>query len=78
MDHFTTITDSLAGVVRDGLGAANLTLRDASHATGIPLTTLHRRVKGHSAFTVAELGHIADLLQTTPSTLVARAEERAA
>ena len=52
-----------------------LTLRDVSDATGIPLTTLHRRLRSESmAFTLGELTRIATLLGTTAGRIVTEYE----
>lgn len=55
-----------------------LTLRAVSDATGIPLTTLHRRLKTEDmSFTVGELSRIADLLGTTAGAIVTEFEAAA-
>ena len=46
-------------------------LRSCSEATGIPLTTLHRRLKSRTVdFTLGELLALAEYLSTTASALV--------
>ncbi len=72
MEH--TTSRSIAEVVGRRLEAADISLRDAAHRAGIPLTTLHRRVGGTSPFTTAELAALAELLNTTVSAIVAEAE----
>lgn len=58
--------------------AHGLTYRDVSQATGIPLTTLHRRLTAESmAFTLAELARIAHLLGTTAGAIVTEFEAAA-
>ncbi len=53
----------------------NLTLREVTEATGIPLTTLHRKLRSESmAFTLGELTRIATLLGTTAGRIVTEYE----
>lgn len=71
MEH---LTSRIVGeVVARKLETAGISLRDAALRAGIPLTTLHRRVRG-SAFTTDELVALAALLDTTASALIAEAE----
>lgn len=74
-----TNTDTSRGVARNvsaALSAAGIAQRDAATQTGIPLTTLSRRLTGNSPFTVTELDLIAGILGVTVSDLIA--PERAA
>lgn len=51
--------------------AKGLSLRNVADQTGIPLTTLHRRIRSASmSFTLGELTRIAALLDTTAGTIV--------
>jgi hypothetical protein len=55
------------------------TLRSVSEDTGIPLTTLHRRLRSQDmSFTLGELTRIADLLGTTAGVLVTEFESKGA
>lgn len=58
------------------LERAGLSLRDAADQSGIPRTTLKRRLE-FGGFTVPDLERLAALLDTTVSALVAKAEEAA-
>ncbi|MGI5223242.1 helix-turn-helix domain-containing protein [Nocardia sp. CA-290969] len=54
------------------LDAADLSLRKAAAQTGIPYTTLHRKIKGHgkTGFTINELLNIAEALDMSLSQLL--------
>lgn len=56
---------------------ARMQMNEVSASTGIPATTLSRKVNGHSALTVGELGAITTTLGVPASGLVARAEHAA-
>lgn len=58
----TDTSRGLARTVSAALGGAGIAQRDAAARTGIPLSTLSRRLTGNSPFTVTELDLIADLL----------------
>jgi len=66
----------LAEVVRVALNEAGHSENIASELTGIPRSTLKRRLVTGD-FTYGELWKIADLLNTTPAKLNARAERAA-
>lgn len=68
----------IAGVIASRLGASSITLRQAAEATGIPLTTLHRKVRGHTQFRMDELDAIAKVLDVPLSDLIAESEAGAA
>lgn len=70
-------TTAVASVVTDRIDAAGKSHLRISEETGIPRTTLARRLSGASPFTVAELSALAAALGTTPSALVADAEKHA-
>lgn len=67
----------LAEVVTADLNAAGISENSASERTGIARSTLKRRLTTGD-FTYGELWKIADLLQTTPAKIQARAEQVAA
>lgn len=53
------------------IAAKGLSIRGVAEATGIPLTTLHRKLRFEAmAFTVGELLRIADVLGTTAGAIV--------
>jgi lambda repressor-like predicted transcriptional regulator len=69
--------NTLAEVVRVALNDAGYSENTASERTGIPRSTLKRRLKTGD-FTYGEMWKVADLLNTTPAKLQSRAEKRAA
>lgn len=69
MAHNATRTEALGRAVARRLDTAGLTYRTASERTGIPLTTLHRRLHT-GAFTLPELLAVADLLGVTADVLI--------
>jgi len=64
------ITRHTAERVAAGIEAAGLTPLAVSEQTGIPRTTLLRRLTGTSPFTVAELGLISAEIGVTPESLI--------
>ena len=66
-DHMDTLKTTVAARVRAAIDAAGLTLLGLSEATGIPRTTLTRRLSGVSSFTVEELEALARELGTDVS-----------
>lgn len=74
----TTFPQALAEVVKNSLTEAGVSRRDAADLTGIPLTTLSRRLTGNSPFLSTELDRIASVTGTTVSALVSAAEQRGA
>ena len=68
----------MSHVVREALRDAGISQRVASTETGIPLTTLVRRLSGRSPLLVTELAALASLAGVTVSELTARAEQVAA
>lgn len=74
MEHRPSINLGLAGVVKSRLAESGTSLREASTITGIPLTTLSRRLTGSSPFSADELASFARLFDTTVSGLAGEAE----
>lgn len=66
---------ALAEVVKRRLEASGTSLRAASITTGIPLTTLSRRLTGTSPFSVTELVAFASMFEITMSCLAIEAED---
>lgn len=62
------------GRLPDVIRAHGVTTEALSTATGIAYTTLHRRMRGASGFTVNEVVLIAAALGTTAPALLAEAE----
>lgn len=73
----TTPAHRIAGVVSQALEVRGLTVVALSDATGIPRTTLIRRLSGRSPFTVNELGEVADALGMTSTEILTAAEPAA-
>lgn len=74
MEHNGDVSRKVAAVLRRRLADENISLRSAAEKTGIPLTTLARRINGTSPLSVTELTALASLLGSTPSGIVAEAE----
>ena len=68
----------IARAVSEALREAGISQRDASAQTGIPLTTLTRRLTGKSPFLTTELAELASILGTTVTTLITAGESAAA
>lgn len=65
----------IANAVKSALDRADISRREAALRTGIPLTTLQRRLTGRSPFLVTELSVLASVTGTTVSAIVAEAEQ---
>lgn len=68
----------LARVVSEALREAGVSQREAATQTGIPITTLVRRLTGRSPLKHDELAALASLAGTTVTSLVTEAERTAA
>lgn len=64
----------LAATVSGRLKDSGFTYRAVSDATGIPLSTLHRRLAGTHGFYLGEMARIAHLLGTNITAIVREAE----
>lgn len=62
------IAEQVAGIVSRAIVAAGKTKKQIAEATGIPYTTLGRKLLGTTEFTFTELKMIADALGVAPST----------
>lgn len=69
------IAQRVATAVSEAIAAKELTQVSISEATGIPRTTLIRRLRGQSPFTIAELQAIAAVLDEDPATFLRPAED---
>jgi len=78
MDTPEQASRAVSHAVRQALREAGISQRAASTETGIPLTTLVRRLSGHSPLNVNELAALASLAGVSVSELAARAERDAA
>ena len=77
-DVMATTTDTSKGIARAvsaALRGAGIAQRGAAEATGIPITTLSRRLTGKAPFTTDELHVLADLVGCKVTDLIS---ERAA
>lgn len=63
-------TTATAQRVRDALVAAERTTAWLSTKTGIPATTLARKLNGHSDFTIAEIARLAKALNVPAADLL--------
>ena len=71
----STISAGIRHEIRQELRDAGITQRRAANLTGIPLSTLQRRLRGDGrSFLVTELFTMADLLDTKVSTIMQTAE----
>ena len=61
MDTPTKQAQAIAAAASEALRAAGVSQREASELTGIPLTTLVRRLTGRSPFLVTELAAVAEV-----------------
>ncbi len=66
-----TPRSATASKVAAAVEAAGLTRLHLSDATGIPYTTLYRKLNGHSAYTLDEIASIAAVIGVAPVDLVA-------
>ena len=78
MDTPEQASRAVSHVVRQALRDAGISQRVAATETGIPLTTLVRRLSGRSPLSVTELAALASLAGVTVSEVAARAERGAA
>lgn len=72
-----TYSRRVADAIRARLRETGKTQLDIVAATGIPRTTLNRRMTGLSPFTTTELVLIAEFLDTSSSALMHAAESAA-
>ena len=76
--HPRTAARRVAAEVRACLARQGLTIADAVDGTGIPKTTLYRKLGGNGgagSLDLEELFALADFLETTPSEIVRQSEE---
>lgn len=78
MDTTETTVRAIAAAVCQALDEAGISRKAAVEATGIPLTTLQRRLTGHSPLRVDELAALASLAGTTVGAIMANAQTRSA
>lgn len=69
----TDTSRAVARAVSAALKEAGIAQRDAASRTGLPITTLSRRLTGNSPFNIDELEIIADLLGRPVSDFIPQA-----
>ena len=62
MDNTTDASRRVAAAVSAALGDSDISILSAAESTGIPRSTLTRRLTGNSPFTIVELELIARLV----------------
>lgn len=77
MDTPEQTSREISHTVSEALASAGISQRTAAAQTGIPLTTLSRRLTGASPFLVTELAVLAKVLDTTVSALTASSADAA-
>lgn len=70
----STWTDQITQAVRAAVASAEISVVVLSEQTGIPRTTLQRRLQGVSEFTVGEVDRIAQALGVPHESLVQSTE----
>jgi transcriptional regulator with XRE-family HTH domain len=70
-------SQGISQAVVKAIKAAGLSQRDAADQSGIPFTTLRRRLTGHSPFLVSELAVLAELIGCSVSDFIRAAEDAA-
>lgn len=78
MDTPTDTDRQVADAVSSQLRAAGIAQRTAAEQTGIPFTTLRRRLTGLASFKLSELARLAALLDVTVAALIAPSKDDAA
>lgn len=64
------LADTVAANVRSSLILSGVSVKALAERTGIPRTTLLRRLDGHQPFTVAEVEAIAEVVGVLPESLM--------
>lgn len=70
MDTPADLTQAIAKAVHEAMERMGFTTHALMKATGIPRSTLDRRLTGFSPFTTAELANVAHVLDTSLSALL--------
>lgn len=78
MNTNRTESERVAESVRVEMDKQHISQRRLAEQTGIPVTTLHRKLKGASPFTTTDIALIARELGTSMTAIIAAAEMRAA
>lgn len=78
MNTDRTESERVARAIRAEMEKKNISQRRLAEQTGIPVVTLHRKLKGASPFTTTDIALIARELDTSMTAIIAAAEMRAA
>lgn len=73
MAHSTTTAERVSAQVAEQIRVAGVTVVWVCETTGIPRTTLLRRLSGHSPFNLNELDRIAEALRVSTDDLLGSA-----
>lgn len=72
----SNLPEAVAEAAADALGRAGISRREAAELTGIPITTLQRRLTGRTPFDLDHLAWVAEIAGTTVPALISEAESR--
>lgn len=78
MNTDRTESERVASAIRAEMEKQHISQRRLAEQTGIPVVTLHRKLKGASPFTTTDIALIARELDTSMTAIIAAAEMRAA
>lgn len=73
MEQITPTADRAAERVAEQIKASGVTVVWLCETTGIPRSTLLRRLNGHAPFTLSEIDRIAAALRVSPDALIGSA-----
>lgn len=76
MEH-NPLDEEVAARIRAALNVANMSMRAAASKAAIPLTTLDRKLKAGSSFTIPELHALAQVIGVPVSTFLPPVEDAA-
>lgn len=65
-----TIPPTEADLIRAAIRTADRTKKWTAEKSGIPTSTFHRKLAGHTDFTVREIANIAQVLAVSPASLL--------
>lgn len=77
MDLRASLTERIAQSIQAAMEREGFVTKTLAPASGIPYTTLFRKLGGHKAFTTAELEQIGAVLGVEPSAFLVEAQARA-
>ncbi|MCC3333518.1 helix-turn-helix domain-containing protein [Nocardia abscessus] len=70
MAHQPGWSQRVATGLRSAITASGLSVRSLSEITGIPLSTLNRRVRGFAPWDTAQIEAVAEAIQCDPKDLI--------